>query len=68
MKKGDIRLAIIGLVSFFLCVISLVATIGFAIGAVAKEAGDMGLGEKIDQGIQTMSEMVMGEDGNEADY
>lgn len=62
MKKGEIRLLILGLVSFFLTVICSVAAVCLMVGAVAKEADENDLGGKITRGIQTMSEKIIDED------
>lgn len=62
MKKDEIRLLILGLVSFFLTVICTVAAVCLMIGAVAKEAGEKDLGGKITQGFQTISEKVTDDD------
>ena len=62
MKKGEIRLLILGLVSFFLTVICTIVAVCLMVGAVAKEAGDKDIGGKISQGIQSMSEKVWDED------
>ena len=65
MKKGEIRILILGLVSFFLTIICAVVAVCLMIGAVAKEADEKDLGSKISQGIQTMSEKVI--DKNDID-
>jgi hypothetical protein len=68
MKKGEIRLLILGLVSFFLTVICTVVAVCLMVGAVAKEAGEKDLGGKISQGIQSISEKVMDEDALDTEY
>ncbi|MCR5529667.1 MAG: hypothetical protein K6F49_10660 [Saccharofermentans sp.] len=67
MRKGEIRLLILGLVSFFLTIICTVVAVCLMIGAVAKEAEEKDLGGKITQGIESMSEKVFTDDDIEVD-
>lgn len=67
MKKGEIRILILGLVSFFLTIICSVVAVCLMIGAVAKEADEKDLGGKITRGIQTISEKVIGENDFDVD-
>lgn len=67
MKKGEIRILILGLVSFFLTIICSVVAVCLMIGAVAKEADEKDLGGKITQGIQTISEKVIDENDIDVD-
>ena len=67
MKKGEIRILILGLVSFFLTIICSVVAVCLMIGAVAKEADEKDLGGKISHGIQTISEKVIDENDFDVD-
>jgi len=67
MKKGEIRILILGLVSFFLTIICSVVAVCLMIGAVAKEADEKDLGGKITRGIQTISEKVIDENDIDVD-
>ena len=67
MRKGEIRLLIIGLVSFFLTIICSVVAVCLMIGAVAKEAGEKDLGGKISQGFESISEKVFTDEDIDVD-
>ena len=67
MKKGEIRILILGLVSFFLTIICSVVAVCLMIGAIAKEADEKDLGGKITRGIQTISEKVIDENDIDVD-